>query len=357
MNHIENKTYELRLVAWEVTRRCHLKCLHCRGASRDQDYSGELSTEEGLKLIDSIASLAKPILIFTGGVPMMRQDIFQLARHASDKGLYVVMAPCGQLITPEAARKIKKSGIRRISISFDGATAESHDRFRGVPGAFGSAMKGLKNAIAEGIEFQVNTTITRTNLAELDGIYDLALKLNAAALDIFMLVPTGRGSALKNQSLTAEEYQEVLEKICKLQKTSPISVKCTCAPQFARIKSQEPGKNEKHGGGGCIGGRGFVFVSYKGILQPCGFLDVEAGDLRKENFDFGRIYLSSKVFMSLRNVDGYHGRCGICEFRRSCGGCRARAHANDGDMLGEDAICGYVPRKSQPQRHRGTKSD
>ena len=300
-----------------------------------------------MKLIDSIASFAKPILILTGGEPMMRPDIFQLARYASDKEFRVVMAPCGQMITPETARKIKDSGIRRISISIDGATSVSHDKFRGVAGAFESTMEGLKNAIAEKIEFQINTTVTRSNLSEIDRIYELALKLGAVAFDIFMLVPTGRGSALKDQGLTAVEYEETLKKVYELQKISPIIVKCTCAPQFARIKAQDPGESSKHPGGGCLGGRGFVFVSHTGIVQPCGFLDVEAGNLRNDNFDFKKIYETSKIFQELRNVDCYHGKCGICEFRRICGGCRARAYAKDGDMLGEENLCRYFPARQE----------
>lgn len=350
-----------RLVAWETTRRCHLNCKHCRGAARDRDYAGELTTEEGMKLIDNIASFAKPILILTGGEPMSREDIYDLARYGTERGLRVVMSPCGALINPDTARRIKESGIQRISISIDGATAESHDEFRGVPGAFDSAVRGIKHAVDAGIEFQINTTITKQNIGELEAILELAIELGAVAFNPFLLVPTGRGSALKDAELSPAEYEKTLIWIYEKSKELDILFKPTCAPHYYRIyrqREERAGREvtpQSHGlfamTKGCMGGQGFVFVSYRGILQICGFLDVPCGDLREENFDFKKLYRTSPVFLEMRNLEGYHGKCGVCEYRKYCGGCRARAYAHGGDYLGEEPFCVYVPeqmRKESP---------
>jgi len=343
----------LRVVAWEVTRRCPLRCKHCRGAARDEDYAGELSTEEGVRLIDSIASFASPILILTGGEPMSRGDVYDLARHAAGRGLRVVMSPCGAMINPETAQRIRQSGIQRISISLDGAAAATHDEFRGVPGAFDAAIAGIGQARDAGLEFQINTTVTRRNLAELPAILGLAMELGAAAFDVFMLVPVGRGVALKDEAISAEDYERTLNWIYDKRREQGIPIKPTCAPHYYRVLRQreaEAGRTvtpQSHGRlamtKGCLGGQGFVFVSHRGILQTCGFLDVPCGDLREADFDFRSLYETAPVFLEVRAVDDYHGKCGVCEYRAVCGGCRARAYAASGDYLGEEPFCVYVP--------------
>jgi len=343
MDH-EKNNQDLRVVAWETTRRCELKCLHCRGSARNQDYPGELSTDEGFRLIDGIASFAKPVLILTGGEPMTRADIYDLASRASGLGLRVVMAPCGPLINKDTAGKIRQSGIQKISISLDGASAVAHDAFRGVKGAFDSAVNGIQHAKDAGLEFQVNTTVTRNNVSELPAILELATNLGAVTLDLFFLVPTGRGTALKQLEISPEEYEKALEWTAEASKHSAIVVKTTCAPHFARIQTQSTGKRGR--AGGCMGGRGFAFVSHRGIVQPCGFLDLTCGDLRKENFNFRKIYEESAVFKNLRDVDSYTGKCGYCEYRYVCGGCRARAYAKNGEYLAEEPSCTYVPQRS-----------
>jgi len=217
-----------RVIAWETTRRCSLRCKHCRGSARDENYGGELTTDECLKVIDSIAAFAKPILILTGGEPMARDDIYQLARHATDVGMRVVMAPCGHLITPETARQLKESGVMAISISIDGATAEAHDAFRGVPGAYERTIQGLQYAIDAGIPFQINTTVTKENVDDLPAIHDLAVSLGAAKFDVFFLVPTGRGSALRDLALSPTESEKalkwVLEKSKSTRRRSPDAI-------------------------------------------------------------------------------------------------------------------------------------
>lgn len=347
----------LRLVAWETTRTCYLNCKHCRAAAKNKAYEGELTTEEGEKLIDNIASFSKPILILTGGEPMMRKDIFHLARYGTDKGLRVVMSPCGGLITPETAQQIKDSGIQRISISIDGATAEAHDAFRGVPGAFESTMKGLAIAREAGIEFQINTTVTKHNLNDLPKILDLAIELGAAAFDPFLLVPTGRGKELADMEITPAEYEKTLNWVYEKSKDLPIHMKPTCAPHYYRIIRQREAKQgrtvtpQSHGMAamtrGCLGGQGFVFVSYKGEVQICGFLETKCGNVREENFDFKKIWDTSPVFLQMRNPEDYHGRCGVCEYHKVCGGCRARAFAVTSDYMGEEPYCVYMPPASR----------
>lgn len=342
-----------RLVAWETTRRCPMKCRHCRGAARDEDYEGELTSAEAKLLIGNIASFAKPILILTGGEPMFREDVYELARFATDAGLRVVMSPCGPLITPETAIKIKESGIQRISVSIDGATAATHDEFRGVPGAFDAAIEGIRHAKEAGVEFQINTTVTKHNLTELPAILDLAMELGAAAFNPFLLVPTGRGKAIAELEITPAEYERTLNWVYEKSLGLEIQFKPTCAPHYYRIYRQREEKAgrkvtpQSHGlfamTKGCMGGQGFVFVSYRGILQPCGFLDLNCGDLREADFDFRKLYETSPQFLALRDPDRYRGKCGVCEYARYCGGCRARAFAATGDYLDEEPYCVYSP--------------
>ncbi|MDX9957701.1 MAG: radical SAM protein [Clostridia bacterium] len=330
----------LRLVAWETTRRCPLKCRHCRGSARDQDYEGELSLEEGKRLIDSIAEFAKPILILTGGEPMNRVDILDIARYATDKGFRVVMSPCGPLITIERAKAMKAAGIQRISISLDGAQASTHDEFRGVPGIFEQTIAGIEAAKAGGLDFQINTTVSTINVHELPELLDLSIRLGAKAFDAFFLVPTGRGREIASLSLSKEAYEEALRWVHQASLSAPIDVKPTCAPQYVRIAA-EAGDTRRISG--CMGGKGFVFVSYNGTLQPCGFLDIPCGNVRDNDFNFRELYEGSKVFQDIRNVDSYNGKCGNCSYVVACGGCRARAYEATGDYLAEEPMCAYQP--------------
>jgi heme b synthase len=345
----------LRLVAWETTRRCHLKCKHCRGAARNECYDGELSEAEGKLLIDSIASFAKPILILTGGEPMLREDIYRLARYATDRLIRTVMSPCGHLITKESAQLIKESGIQRISISLDGANAETHDAFRGVPGAFDAAIRGIGILRDAGVEFQINTTVTNHNRSELQGILDTAKKLGASVFNPFFLVPTGRGAAIADLELSPVEYEKALLWVLEKSRSETIEVRPTCAPHFNRIASQRPGvscrdstekrPHRNHGiSRGCLGGAEFIFISHRGRVQPCGFLDLGCGDLRAAGFNLKMIYETSPQFLAIRDRSGYKGKCGACEYVPVCGGCRARALAASGDYLDEEPFCIYRPK-------------
>jgi MoaA/NifB/PqqE/SkfB family radical SAM enzyme len=230
----------LRLVAWETTRRCNLSCVHCRAGALDEHYPDELTTAEGEALLTDLRSLGQPVIILTGGEPLLRPDIFHLARYGTDLGLRMVMAVNGTLLTPEIARRLVEAGVQRLSISIDGPDAASHDAFRGQPGAFAGALAGMEAAKAANLPFQINTTITRTNLPWIERIYRLAQDLGAVAHHIFLLVPTGRGRALTGEIITAAEYEEVLHWFAGEKFAGPpIELKATCAPHFYRILRQE----------------------------------------------------------------------------------------------------------------------
>ncbi len=341
-----------RLVAWEVTRACNLACIHCRAAAVNKPDPSQLSTKEGLRLIDQIAALGQGIiLILTGGEPLMRGDVFDLAAYGTEKGLRVVMAPNGTLITPVAAQKMKSSGIQRISVSIDGASAEDHDNFRGINGAFDGLMEGVNHARAAGIEFQVNTTVTRQNLDHLEDIQDMVVRMGAVAHHIFLLVPTGRGRNLSGEVISAQEYEDVLGWFYERRDQVPLQLKATCAPHYHRILRQRakidgrPVNFNTFGldavSKGCLGGQGFVFISHTGQVQPCGYLELDCGQVREK--DFGDIYRTSTIFQHLRDQKLYKGRCGICEYWKVCGGCRARAFEATGDYLAEEPLCLHQP--------------
>jgi AdoMet-dependent heme synthase len=341
----------LRLLAWETTRRCNLACLHCRAAAGSGPYPGELTTAEGKKLLDDLATMGQVVVILTGGEPLLREDIFDLAAHGTSLGHRMVMAVNGTLLTPAIARRLKEAGIQRVSISIDGATAGSHDRLRAVDGAYAGALAGIEACREAGLPFQINTTVTRANRTELPAIHALALQLNAAAHHVFVLVPTGRGELIREELLNPEEYEATLRWLLERQRAGKLFIKPTCAPQFYRLWRQDAAaRGEKispasHGmeamTKGCLGGQGFAFVSYKGEVQPCGYLELMAGNVRETPFP--ETWKNSELFQQLRQVDDYHGKCHTCQYRKVCGGCRARAYALTGDVLGDDPICPYEP--------------
>jgi heme b synthase len=342
---------ELRLVAWEVTRRCNLNCVHCRAASEKGPYPGELGTEKALAVLDEIRRVGQPIVILTGGEPLLREDVFDLASSGSELGLRMVMATNGTLLNSDNIRKIQAAGIKRLSISIDGADAEQHDRFRKVPGAFDGALAGIRLLRDAGVEFQINTTVTRHNSQNLEAIMHLAERLGAVAHHIFLLVPTGRGREIADQAIDAAEYERILHWFHAMKDRSPLHLKATCAPHYYRVlrqKARARGEKvdfETYGldavTRGCLGGTSFCFISHDGILQPCGYLELNGGDLNRTSFD--RAWQDSKVFNQLRDLSNYKGKCGRCEYLRYCGGCRARAYEATGDFLEEEPLCVYQP--------------
>jgi heme b synthase len=267
----------------------------------------------------------------------------------------MVMALNGTLITETVAQQLVDAGIQRISVSLDGSSPETHDRFRQVEGAFEGTLRGIDLIKRVGMEFQINTTITKTNLDQIPKIQELALDLGAVAHHIFLLVPTGRGKYIVDQEIDAAEYESTLNWFYDQREKTPLQLKATCAPHYYRILRQRAKKDgisvtfKTHGldavTRGCLGGIGFCFISHRGIVQPCGYLDLNCGDIRQSTF--AEIWNRSDIFAELRNYDKLKGKCGPCEFKRVCGGCRARAYEATGDFMGEEPLCSYQPRSKK----------
>ncbi len=352
MSHSAN---QLRLVAWELTRRCNLNCVHCRAGSERGPYPGELDTEKCLHVLDEISRVGKPIVILTGGEPLLREDVFHLADYGNQIGLRMVMATNGTLLTPEIVERMKVSGIKRVSISIDGADEQKHDRFRNVPGAFKGALEGIAQLKKGGVEFQINTTVARHNLEDIEQILRLAVELGAAAHHLFLLVPTGRAKTMVNQEIDAIQYERLLHWFYRMRDKVPLHLKATCAPHYYRILRQEAGrKGEKVDFAtygldavtrGCLGGTSFCFISNQGVVQPCGYLEKSCGNLKEEPFHV--VWEESKVFRQLRDFSAYEGKCGRCEYMTSCGGCRARAFEATGNFMAEEPLCVYRPAEKE----------
>jgi radical SAM protein with 4Fe4S-binding SPASM domain len=323
------------IIAWEVTAACNLSCEYCRASASASPDEGELSTVEALAFIDQVAPL-KPMIILSGGEPLLRPDVFDLAEYARDRGIRVSLATNATLLSPEMVRRIKQAGIKRISISLDGPGPEVHDAARGS-GSFDLAMRGIRNLRGE-VDFQINMTITKGNLDQVGATMDLAERLGAVAFHLFFLVPTGRGS--EEELVTPEEQDEILRWVAQECKNRKIEVKVTCAPQYGRVVREVLTESERKGmmGSACLAGTSFVFVSRTGDVCPCGYLPVVAGNVRMESFP--EIWENSPVFLDLRKRE-LGGRCGRCDYRKVCGGCRARAYAKTGDYLESDPLCGY----------------
>jgi heme b synthase len=344
-----------RLVAWEATRACDLACVHCRAVAQPAPDSRQLNTEEAFRLVDDVAAFRQPvILIITGGDPLKREDIFEVAARATRAGLRVVMSPSGTHVTPAIVSRLKAAGVQRISVSLDGSTPALHDGFRQVAGAFEAATRSLAYAREGGLPFQVNTTVTQHNRHDLEDMLRLAVELGAVTWDVFMLVPTGRGRI--QMEITPEAYEETLHFVYEASQTAPIQIKMTCAPHYKRLQLQERKRQGGHPGAGghghghpahgfargCMAGYGFCFVSHIGEVGGCGYMPLLAGSLRQGSLV--EIYRDSPLFRSLRDPNLLQGRCGVCEYRVLCGGCRARALGATGNYLEEEPFCTYQPK-------------
>ena len=340
-----------RIIAWEITRSCNLSCAHCRAAAEFGYYPGELSLDQIKATIDDIVTISNPILILTGGEPLMRPDIWEIVDYAHEKGAMPVIGTNATLITEEIAQQMHDHGIPRISVSVDFPTAEEHDAFRGQPGCFDSTIEGIRMAKRHGVGVQINMTVTTLNADKVDAVHDLAESLGVDAFHIFMLVPTGRGSDLLDKELPPAEYERVLAWAYERQKTSPLHFKPTDAPHYYRIIRQlakAEGKKvtrEEYGldamTRGCLGGITFSFISHTGDVQPCGYFDMQLGNVKEQ--PFSEIWTNSKVFNDLRDYSLLKGKCGACEYKAVCGGCRARALEVTGDYLAAEPYCIYEP--------------
>ena len=360
---------DLRLVFWETTAGCNLECVHCRRIDvSKQLMKDDLSTEESLQFVDRLAEFAKPILVLSGGEPLFRPDIFTIAKHAGERGLTVALATNGTLITEAVAGKIVDAGIRRVAISIDGADEMTHDAFRRQPGSLAAALNGFRHLKKLGMSLQINCTVTKHNVNQVDLLYDKVVALGADALHLFMLVPVGCGVQIAEANmLPAEEYERVLNWMYDKSKLKQLHLKATCAPHYFRIMRQRAasehirieashshGKPEGPGHHhnmsamtkGCLAGSAICFVSHTGEVFPCGYLPVSAGNVKKQSLR--EIWESAEVFQRLRNPDELEGKCGCCEFKKVCMGCRARAfYESNGDYMAEEPYCIYEPKRQQ----------
>jgi AdoMet-dependent heme synthase len=399
-----------RLIFWELTKGCNLRCIHCRATATELSSPTDLSTQAARDIIDQIAEVSTPILVLSGGEPLFRSDIFQLARYGTDKGLRVALATNGTLVTKAVARMIVDSGVQRVAISLDGADALTHDSFRGIPGAFDAAIAGFRNLKNLGMSVQINTTIARHNAHQLPQVLELAKSLGADALHTFLLVPVGCGVDIAaEQMVPPEEYERMLNWFYDRSQEGGIEMKATCAPHYFRvvrqrrvaehrsetaaaaaaaapphidaealqhpptigptemampgstgmeIKPQGIGRPVGHPGThpsgmnamtkGCLAGTAVCFISHQGEVYPCGYLPALAGDLKKQRF--ADIWENSYVFNQLRDTNNLKGKCGCCEFRNVCMGCRARAYAATGNYLDEEPFCVYEPHTKEKKK-------
>lgn len=343
-------------IAWEITRRCNLKCVHCRSSSEAEALGHpDFSTEEAYRVLDDIASYAKPVVVLSGGEPLIREDVFDIARYGTDKGLRMCLATNGVRVTQEVCEKIKSSGIRICSLSLDGSTAQTHDDFRNQKGAFEGTLNAARLFKENGIEFIINSSFTKRNQEDIPNIYRLAKSLGATAWYMFMIVPTGRGEDIMDELISAEDYEELLDWHYDMEKEEDtLLVRPTCAPHYYRIVLQKNKEAEDKlkrrslkfstgGAKGCLAGQLICLIDVDGNVQPCSYFPKSAGNVREQSFK--DIWENSPLFKDMRDFKSYKGRCGSCEFVNVCGGCRARAYAVTGDYMEEEPFCSFVPTK------------
>ena len=358
------------IVIWEVTRACQLVCTHCRADAIRTRNPLELSTDEGRQLLDDLCSFGspRPLVVLTGGDPFERPDLAELVAHGTRNGLSMALSPSvTDRLTRSVLVELRDAGAKAVSLSLDGATAQSHDAFRGVQGVFDATLEAAHTVREVGLRLQINTTVTRGNVHELPRMLQSVLDLGAALWSVFFLVPTGRGKLL--EPLTAAEEEEVLHWLHDV--SAFVAIKTTEAPHYRRIAIQRAGvralddmfpvgplraqlrlDTAKALTGqqpsrlprppiDVNSGRGFAFVDHVGAVYPSGFLPTAVGSVRDQSFP--EIYRGSKLLQQLRNPDAFGGRCGECEFRTVCGGSRSHAYATTGDPLAEDPSCLYDP--------------
>ncbi|MCL1796733.1 MAG: putative heme d1 biosynthesis radical SAM protein NirJ2 [Eggerthellaceae bacterium] len=324
------------IVSWMTTNECNLKCKHCY-QDADESQEKELTTEEGFAMIDQIAKAGFKIMIFSGGEPLLRPDIFELVAHAASKGLRPVFGTNGVLITEEVAQRLKDCGAMAMGISVDSLDEEKHNEFRGLEDAHALTLAGIENCKKVGLPFQLHTTVVDWNKGEICDITDFAQEIGAIAHYIFFLIPVGRGVYIQETSLAVRENEELLRAIMAKQAEVSIDVKPTCAPQFTRVAKQM--EVETRFSRGCLAGLTYCVIGSEGIVRPCAYMTEEAGDVRETPFD--EIWRDSEVFKTLR-TQSYSGACGTCDYKDGCGGCRARAaYYHEGDIMAQDDYCAH----------------
>ena len=347
------------LVIWELTQACDLACVHCRACAIADRNPLELTTDEGFRLLDTIREFGDPLMVFTGGDPLKRPDVFPLLERSVQLGLRTTITPSATpLLTEEAIDRFRQCGVARMAVSLDGPDVASHDGFRRVQGSFARTAFALDYAHRIGLPTQVNTTVTRHNIARINEIAGLVRDFGTRLWSVFFLVATGRASV--SQDLSAEEYEEVFGFLYELSKTASFDIKTTEAQHYRRYIAQRRKADRRSGTApqtaveviqrqaGINDGKGFVFISHTGEIYPSGFLPISAGNVRRDSLI--AVYRHSPLFRTLRNADNLHGKCGECEYRNLCGGSRSRSFALTGDYLAEDPRCVYQPKAGSPRQ-------
>jgi len=352
--------FEPKWIAWEITRRCNLRCVHCRSSSQlEAGNHPDFSLHQARRVLDDIAAYASPVVVLSGGEPLLRPDVFDIARHGTGLGLRMCMATNGTLVTEAVCDGIRDSGIKMVSLSLDGARAETHDNFRNQAGAFAGTMNAIRLFNERGIPFLINSSFTVRNRAEIPEIYRLVKGLGAKAWYMFMIVPTGRGEDIMDELIPEEVYDEILEWHYQVEKEEDeLLMRPTCAPHYYRIvrqKAKEEGSSFKRrnlqfstgGSKGCLAGQLICLIDVDGEILPCSYFPKSAGNVFQTPFK--EIWEKSELFLQLRDFKSYKNNCGSCEYVGVCGGCRARAYAMTGDYLAQEPFCSYVPLKLRRQ--------
>ncbi len=342
-------------IAWETTQRCNLRCVHCRCSSEANSSEGDFSTDEGKQLLKEIAEFSKPVVVLSGGEPLLRQDIFELAEYGTSLGLRICMATNGSLVTNEICQKMKDTDIKMVSLSLDGSNSSVHDDFRQSPGAFEGVIRATRLFRENGQKFLINSSFAKRNQHDIAATFRLAKELGATAWYMFMIVPTGRGEEILDELISKEDYEEILEWHYQQEKfESDILMRPTCAPHYYRIapqRAKEEGINFERrsltfstgGGKGCIAAQSICLIDCFGNVKPCSYFQRSAGNIKQT--PFRDIWENSEIFRNLRNFKAYKGKCGQCEYLNVCGGCRARADAIHNDYMAEEPFCNYMPIK------------
>jgi radical SAM protein with 4Fe4S-binding SPASM domain len=345
-----------RIISWNITLRCPLKCAHCYVDAGDKEAEGVLSTGEAFGVIDQICETGKPIVVLSGGEPLLREDIFAIARYGTEQGLRMVMGTSGYLLDQAMAKKLHEAGIRALAISIDSADPSVHDAFRGIDGVWERAVQAISFCHEEKMGVQINMSVMRSAMSDVEEVIEVGTALGVRDYQIFFPVPTGRARLIEPRS--AREYEELIRQILIKYRNSDLNIRPTCAPQFRRI-ADDLGITNPAWGRGCLAGITYCRIFANGDVTPCPYLPVSAGNVRTT--PFSEIWNSAELFTTLRDMDNLTGKCGRCTFKTSCGGCRARAYRRDdtvstlwcdglaqpetqnGEICGEDPWCPYQP--------------
>ena len=332
---------------WEVTRACDLACIHCRASATPRRDPDELNTPEALALVDQLVELAPGVLVITGGDPFKRPDLERIVGAAVERGLRVALAPSvTPLLTPLRLHRLAGLGVGRIALSLDGPDAETHDRFRGVPGSFERTRAAIEAVRDAGITLQVNTSLTRQTVEHLPATADLIAEIAPALWSVFFVVPVGRAALA--QQLGPDGCERVFHFLYEWSERTGVALKTTAAPAYRRVVLQRSRHRTPARPAAVNDGKGFVFISYTGDVQPSGFLPLTTANVRESWLP--DVYRHSRLFRALRDESRLGGKCGACPFRSLCGGSRARAYATTADFLADDPACAYIPPGWPPER-------